>query len=68
MIKLRNFEIFLLKGQCHEIFDFRFFHESVSSHPQNNPLGPVRIFSQIRGDIRNLTKYFLRFSFLILTK
>jgi hypothetical protein len=22
-----------LKGQCHEIFDFRFFHESVSPKP-----------------------------------
>jgi hypothetical protein len=68
MIKLGNFVIFLLKGQCHEIFDYRFFHESVSPHLQSFPLGPFRIFSKIRGDIRNLTKSFLRFSFLILTK
>ncbi len=29
------------------MFDFRFFHESVS-------LEPFRIFAKIRGDIRNL--------------
>jgi hypothetical protein len=34
-----------LKGQCHEIFDFRFFHESVSPKPLSLPLGPFQIFS-----------------------
>ena len=29
-----------------------FFHESVSPQPQSIPLGPFRIFSKIRGDIR----------------
>jgi hypothetical protein len=41
-----------LKGQCHEIFCFWFFYESVSPQPQSIPLGPFRIFSKIRGDIR----------------
>jgi hypothetical protein len=31
-----------------------FFHESVSPPPQSIPLGPFRIFSKIRGDIRKL--------------
>ncbi len=31
---------FLLKGQCHEIFCFWFFYESVSPQPQSIPLGP----------------------------
>jgi hypothetical protein len=42
-----------LKGQCHEIFCFWFFHESVSPKPLSIPLGPFRIFSEIRGDIRS---------------
>jgi hypothetical protein len=29
-----------------------FFDESVSPQPQSSPLGPFRIFSKIRGDIR----------------
>jgi hypothetical protein len=37
----------------HEIFDFRFFYESVSPKPLSIPLGPFRIFSKIRGDIRS---------------
>ncbi len=41
----------MLKGQCHEIFDFWFFCESVSPRPRSIPLGPFRIFSKIRGDI-----------------
>ncbi len=31
-------------GQCHKIFDFRFFHESVSPQPLSIPLGPLQIF------------------------
>jgi hypothetical protein len=42
-----------LKGQCHEIFVFWSFHESVSPTPLSIPLGPFRIFSKIRGDIRS---------------
>jgi hypothetical protein len=41
-----------LKGQCHEIFCFRFFHESPSPKPLIITLGSFRIFSKIRGDIR----------------
>jgi hypothetical protein len=40
-----------LKGQCHEIFCFWFFHESVSTQPQSIPFRPFRICSKIRGDI-----------------
>ncbi len=42
-----------LKGQCHEIFCFWFFLESVSRKPLIIPLGPFRIFSKIRWDIRS---------------
>jgi hypothetical protein len=42
-----------LKGQSHEIFDFWFFYESVSPKPLSIQLGPFRIFSKIRGDIRS---------------
>jgi hypothetical protein len=41
-----------LKGECHEIFCFRFFHESPSPKPLIITLGSFRIFSKIRGDIR----------------
>ncbi len=40
-----------LKGVWHAIFDFMFFHESVSPGPMTTPLGPFRIFSKIREDI-----------------
>ncbi len=40
----------LIKGQCHEIFDFWFF--SWISFPQS-PIRAVHIFSKIRGDIRS---------------
>jgi hypothetical protein len=42
-----------VKGHCQEIFDFWFFHESVSPKPLSIPLGPFLIFSKIRGDICN---------------
>jgi hypothetical protein len=42
----------LLKGQCHELFCFWFFHKSVFPQPQSVLLRPFRIFSKIRGDIR----------------
>ncbi len=42
-----------LKGQCHEIFCFWFFYESVSPQPQSIPLRPFQIFSKIRGDIHS---------------
>ncbi len=41
----------VLKGQCHEIFDFRCFYESVSTKPLNIHLGPFKFFSKIHGDI-----------------
>jgi hypothetical protein len=37
-----------LKGQCHEIFDFMFFHKSVSSKPLSIPLKAFRIFENSR--------------------
>jgi hypothetical protein len=40
-----------LKGVWHDIFDFSFFHESVSPRPPSIPLGLLWIFSKIRGDI-----------------
>ncbi len=43
----------ILKGQCHEIFDFWFFHESVSPQPLSIPLESFRIFLKIRGYIRS---------------
>ncbi len=45
---------FELKGQCHEIFCFWFFHESLSPQPQSIPLGPFRIFLKICGDIQQV--------------
>jgi hypothetical protein len=42
----------LLKGECHEIFCFWFFHESVCPQPRSIPVGPFQIFSKIRRDIR----------------
>ncbi len=42
---------FLLKGQCHEIFCFRFFHESPSPKTLIITLGSFWIFSKIRRDI-----------------
>ncbi len=47
-----NFHV-ILKGQCHEIFDFWFFHESVSPKPLSIQLGQFLIFSKIRGDFRS---------------
>ncbi len=41
--------IFYLNGVWHEIFDFRFFHESVSPGPLNMP---VQIFTKILGDMQ----------------
>jgi hypothetical protein len=43
-----------LKGQCHEIFCFWFFPESVSPQAQSIALGPFQIFSKIHGDIHKL--------------
>ncbi len=42
-----------LKGQCHKIFCFLFFSWINFPQPQSIPLGPFRIFSKIRGDIRS---------------
>ncbi len=33
-----------IKGQCHEIFCFWFFHESVSPKPLSIPFGPFQFF------------------------
>jgi hypothetical protein len=42
-----------LKGQCNKIFDFWFFHDSVSPKPLSILLGLFKIFSKILGDIRS---------------
>jgi hypothetical protein len=42
-----------LKRTVSRDFDFCFFHESVSPKLLSIPLGPFRIFSKIRGDIRS---------------
>ncbi len=41
-----------LKGQCHEIFCFIFFHKSPSPKPLKITLGSFKIFSKICGVIR----------------
>ncbi len=41
-----------LKGFWHEIFDFRFFPESVSPGPLSIPLWSFQLFLKIRGDNR----------------
>ncbi len=40
-----------LKGVWHEVFNFRFLHESVSPRPPSILLEPFWIFSKISGDI-----------------
>jgi hypothetical protein len=49
-IRIQLLSSVTLKGQCHEIFDFWFFHESVSPKPPSILLGPFRIFLKICGD------------------
>ncbi len=44
-----------LKGQCHEIFCFRFFSWISFPQPQSIPLRPFRNFVEIRGDIHKST-------------
>jgi hypothetical protein len=51
-VLLQNVAAHNIKGQCHEIFCFWFFYESVSRQPQSIPLGPFQIFLKICGDIR----------------
>ncbi len=36
-----------LKGQCHEIFDFRIFPESVSPRSLSIPLGHFKFFQKL---------------------
>jgi hypothetical protein len=43
---------YYLKGHCHEIFDFRLFLR-ISFPQAPAPLGPFRICSKIRKDIRS---------------
>jgi hypothetical protein len=50
---LRNKAIyFMLKRQCHEIFDPRFFGQSITPSPQINTIKYFRILFRIRRDIR----------------
>jgi len=41
-----------LKAVGHEIFSFKFFHESVYPGPLSIQTGPFQIFSKIRGNIQ----------------
>ncbi len=41
----------ILKRQCHEIFDSRFFHESVFPKPLSIPLVQLKNFSKIHRNI-----------------
>jgi hypothetical protein len=43
-----------LKGQCHEIYDPWFFHQSIPLGPLIHGLKPFQIQIRIRGDIRFL--------------
>ncbi len=47
------FQNLYLKGVCLELFDFRFFHESVTPWTPSILMGPFQIFLKIRGDIAN---------------
>jgi hypothetical protein len=49
----RNISAACLKGQCHEIFYFRFSTWISFPKPLVIPLGPFRIFLKILGDIRS---------------
>jgi hypothetical protein len=51
MKKYANELLMRLKGQCHEIFCFRFFHESSFLMPLKITLGSFQIFSKILWDI-----------------
>jgi hypothetical protein len=42
-------------GQCHEIFCFCFFHESIPPSAQSIQLGPFQFFSKICGDISKVS-------------
>jgi hypothetical protein len=44
-----------LKGQCHEIFDSRFFRQSITPRPLINTIKYFRILFRIRRAIRPLS-------------
>ncbi len=55
-LTLRSIVFDCLKGQCHEIFDFRFFHESVSPKPLSIAIRTVWNFfvsRKFRGDFHS---------------
>jgi hypothetical protein len=45
----------ILKGQCHEIFDPRFFRQSITPRPLINAVKYFRILFRIRRAIRSQT-------------
>jgi hypothetical protein len=51
VIALKSCDLTYIKNMT-EIFDFRFFHESVSPGPLSIPLGPFQFFMKTCGDIR----------------
>ncbi len=48
---LKLFKLSVCKGQCHKIFDFRFFHESVSPQAPDYTIRVVSNFFKIRSNI-----------------
>jgi hypothetical protein len=50
---MKRLEFSCFKGQCHKVFNFMFFHKSVSPKPLSILLGPFQILSKIFGDIRS---------------
>jgi hypothetical protein len=54
-IKLNSVRKLNLKGQCHEIFDPRFFRQSITPRPLINTLQYFRILFWIRRAIRSQT-------------
>ncbi len=49
---LKSRETVPLKGQCHEIFDLRFFHQTILLDPLSGSLEGFRFYFRIRRDIR----------------
>jgi hypothetical protein len=48
-LHLKNFN-FNLKGQCHEIFDPRFFHQTIPPRALIHVLKPFRMWLRIRRE------------------
>jgi hypothetical protein len=56
---LRHNKAIFLKGECHEIFDLWFFHQTIPPGPLIHGLKPFCIWLRIREDIRLRNRQFL---------